>query len=437
MGEVYKQMPVLPDSNPVSQYVQQLGKKLAAVIPPQYSWPYQFHVVPEKEINAFALPGGPIFVNLGTILAARNEAELAGVMGHEMAHVYMQHSMKAAKKESVPSAVVGILGGLLGAYGGPVGSLASLGIQVGAGAVFMKYSRADEAQADAVGAIIMYKAGYNPQAMADFFSMLEQQGGGGGGPQFLSDHPNPGNRQAAIQKEIQNWPPEQWIQDSEQFQQAKADAKDIRSYSAQEIAQGAKQGVWVQQNTHQGAVPVKSPLLSADTSNGTITAVSPQQIKPSRNYVQLRRAGIRLSYPDNWRAYSNSQSITITPAGGASQNTVGYGMLLTQYQVQSSNSSPDEATSELVAALEQQNPDLQIISSPREITVAGVQGRSVDLRGVSPIQKNGKAQPERDWLVALPQKNDRLVYLVFVSPESEFESLRPTFEKMLSSVQLP
>src|SRR5208337_2433834 len=119
------------------------------------------------------------------ILAARNEAELAGVMGHEMAHVYMQHSMKAAKKESVPSAVVGILGGLLGAYGGPVGSLASLGIQVGAGAVFMKYSRADEAQADAVGAIIMYKAGYNPQAMADFFSMLEQQGGSGSGPQFL------------------------------------------------------------------------------------------------------------------------------------------------------------------------------------------------------------------------------------------------------------
>src|SRR5208283_2526979 len=127
------------------------------------------------------------------------------------------------------------------------------------------------------------------------------------------------NRQAAIQKEIQNWPPEQWIQDSEQFQQAKADAKGIRSYSAQEIAQGAKQGVWAQQNTHQGAVPVKSPLLSADTSNGMITAVSPQQIKPSRNYVQLRRAGIRLSYPDNWRAYSNSQSITITPAGGASQ----------------------------------------------------------------------------------------------------------------------
>ena len=130
MGEVYKQMPVLPDSSPVTQYVQQLGKKLAAVIPPQYSWPYQFHVVPEKEINAFALPGGPIFVNLGTILAARNEAELAGVMGHEMAHVYMQHSMKAVKKESVPSAVAGILGGLLGAYGGALGSLASLGVQM-------------------------------------------------------------------------------------------------------------------------------------------------------------------------------------------------------------------------------------------------------------------------------------------------------------------
>src|SRR5581483_3755543 len=90
MAEVYKQMPVLPDSNPVSQYIQQLGKKLQSAIPPQYNWPYQFHVVQQKDINAFALPGGPIFVNVGTINAADNEAELVGVLAHEMSHVYMQ-----------------------------------------------------------------------------------------------------------------------------------------------------------------------------------------------------------------------------------------------------------------------------------------------------------------------------------------------------------
>src|SRR5690348_1140875 len=78
-AQVYKQMPVLPDNSPVAQYVQRLGAKLVAQIPQEYSWPYQFHVIAQKEINAFALPGGPIFINLGTITAADNEAELAGV----------------------------------------------------------------------------------------------------------------------------------------------------------------------------------------------------------------------------------------------------------------------------------------------------------------------------------------------------------------------
>jgi Zn-dependent protease with chaperone function len=433
MSEVYKQMPVLPDSNPVSQYVQQLGNKLTAVIPPQYSWPYQFHVIPEKEINAFALPGGPIFINLGTIAAARNEAELAGVLGHEMSHVYMQHSMKAAKKESVPSAVVGVLGGLLGAYGGALGSLASMGIQIGAGAVFMRYSRADEAQADAVGAIIMYKAGYDPKAMADFFKMLEQQGGSSG-PQFLSDHPNPGNREAAIQKHIRNWPPEQWVEDSPQFEQAKDETKDIRAYTAKEIAQGAKQGIWARENARQGAIPAGSP--SAGLDSGTVTPVSAQQIKPSSKYTQLQRPGFRISYPQNWQTFGNARSLTIAPRGGVSQSAVGYGVLINRYQVQRPDLPPDQATSELIATLKQDNPDLQVTGNPQDISINGVQGRSVDLRGLSPVQQNGAALPERDWLVTLPQGNNRLLYVVFVAPEPAFESLRPAFEKILHSLQM-
>ena len=107
MAEVYKQMPVLPDSSPVTQYVQQLGKKLTAQIPQQHSWPYQFHVIPQSEINAFALPGGPIFINIGTINSADNEAELAGVMAHEMTHVYMQHSAKQASKQSLTQGLAG------------------------------------------------------------------------------------------------------------------------------------------------------------------------------------------------------------------------------------------------------------------------------------------------------------------------------------------
>ncbi|HYX69159.1 MAG TPA: M48 family metalloprotease, partial [Terriglobales bacterium] len=117
MGEVYQQMPVLPDSSPVTQYVQQLGKRLERVIPSQHSWPYEFHVIQQKEINAFALPGGPIFINVGTITAASNEAELAGVMAHEMSHVYMQHSAKQMKQNVAPSILAGlgqVLGSMIG-----------------------------------------------------------------------------------------------------------------------------------------------------------------------------------------------------------------------------------------------------------------------------------------------------------------------------------
>ncbi|MBV9669569.1 MAG: M48 family metalloprotease, partial [Acidobacteriales bacterium] len=105
--QVYRQMPVLPDSSPITQYIQQLGNKLAAQAP-GYKWPYNFHVANVAEINAFALPGGSIFVNLGTIQAAANEAQLAGVMAHEISHVVLQHSVCNAEKEQR----VGLLAGL-------------------------------------------------------------------------------------------------------------------------------------------------------------------------------------------------------------------------------------------------------------------------------------------------------------------------------------
>src|SRR3974390_2574944 len=140
-AQVFQQMPVLPDDSPESLYVRQLGQKLVATIPEQYSWPFEFHVVPQKEINAFALPGGQMFVNIGTITAAKNEAELAGVMGHEMAHVYMQHSAKQQDKSSLLSGLAGLAGAVAGAVGGAAGTLAQAGIQVGAGTLMLKYSR--------------------------------------------------------------------------------------------------------------------------------------------------------------------------------------------------------------------------------------------------------------------------------------------------------
>jgi predicted Zn-dependent protease len=249
-AQVYQQVPVLPDSSPETQYIQTLGKRLVAVIPKDRTWPYQFHAIAQKEVNAFALPGGPMFVNVGTITAVDNEAELAGVMAHEMGHVYMQHSAKQLRK----SAIADLLGAVAGAVGG---SIAETGIQLGAGTLLLKYSRADEAQADAFGAIVLWKTDFNPMALADFFQKLGATSKNG--PQFLSDHPNPGNREQAIQNEVRNWPPKNYTPDSPQFASVRSHAGGVHAYTAQEIADGAKSGRWKEENSKNGATFAAAP----------------------------------------------------------------------------------------------------------------------------------------------------------------------------------
>src|SRR6266699_1527715 len=284
VAEVYKQMPVLPDSSTITQYVQQLGKKLQRQIPSKYSWPYQFHVIQQKEINAFALPGGPIFINVGTINASDNEAQLAGVMSHEMSHVYMQHSAKQAPNRELAE-ILGALGGILG--NSTIGTLARAGIQVGAGTVLLKYSRSDEAQADSVGAIIMYKAGYNPMELAQFFEKLAKEGSSG--PQFLSDHPNPGNRSEAIDNEIRNWPPEKYLSDSQSFVGAKKQAAGVKAYSAREISDGAKSGFWAKQNVETGAAPksTQATVAAASASSDAVASITFDQVKPSGDFTEV------------------------------------------------------------------------------------------------------------------------------------------------------
>lgn len=441
MGEVYKQMPVLPDSSPETRYVQQLGRKLQTVIPADKSWPYQFHVIPAADINAFALPGGPIFINLGTIQAADNEAELAGVMAHEMSHVYMQHSAKQAPKATVAQIIAGLAGAVLPQSG--LGNLGRMGIQIGAGTMLMKYSRKDEAQADSTGAIIMYRAGYNPKSMADFFQKLEQKYGSGG-LQILSDHPNPGNRQASIDRQIQNWPQKNYQSSSSEFARVKQDASHIKAYSAQEIANGAKTGAWAEQNRKNGVVPANVPVSSNQNSdnapggNGTgenATDIAFTQVKPSNNFTQIQGEGFTIAYPDNWKPAGDQKTTLIAPPSGAAQSGISYGVIIGT-NMSAEASSLDEATQRLAQGLQQDNPGMRISGEIQKLDVNGMQGRSLELAGNSPLQKNGQPLPERDWLVTLPRSQGGLLYLVFVSPERDFNQLKPTYQKMLESLQI-
>jgi predicted Zn-dependent protease len=428
-AEVYKQMPVLPDSSPITQYVQKLGKKLEGVIPPDRSWPYQFHVVPQKEINAFALPGGPIFINLGTIQAAQNEAQLAGVMAHEMSHIYMQHSAKQLGKAQWTSLLAGIAGAVMPQSG--IGDLARMGIQFGAGTVMMKYSRSDEAQADSVGAIIMYKAGFNPKALADFFTMLEKESGGGG-PQFLQSHPNPGNREAAIAKQIQPWPSKEYLASSNAFAQAREEAKASKTYTAQEIEQGAKQGAWARQNVSSGALPANDAAASAGSAD--LTNVSLRDVRPSNRFSQTQQKAFTISYPDNWQATGNANSFLIAPPAGVSEAGIAYGVVI---DTSSTASGPlDDATHQVIQSLMKDNTGMRQEGEVQNVRVNGVEGRSVYLRATSPVLQGGRPLPERDWLVVVPRADGGVVSLVFVAPEQDFDQLSGVYRKMLDSLRV-
>ena len=443
-AQVYEQMPVLPDSSPETQYIRRLGQKLVSTIPAQNSWPFEFHVVAQKDINAFALPGGPMFVNIGTITAAADEAQLAGVMAHEMSHVYMQHSAKQAAKAQTTGLLAGLAGAVLGAtIGGTAQELGQAGIQMGAQGLMLKYSRTDESQADAVGAVILYKAGYNPQALADFFKTLETQGGAP--PQILSDHPNPGNRQEAIQKEIRNWPPKQYAGDSTEFQATRKHAMGVKAYTGEEIAAGAKAGQWSAFNKKNGATFNPTSAALTNTSGSTpatpptpaAPAVSLDSVLPSQRMVATDLGPVKLQRPENWDVMmpkQQGQSVTIAPKAGVAGNDIGYGVMLNG--VASSNGQPtniDDMTRRLMQDMEQNNA-LQAAGDPQPITVAGIQGRSVAMHSVSPFSINGKPDKERDWLVTIPQSDGSVIFVVFVAPQSHYDRFQPTFEAMLKSL---
>ena len=441
--QVYKQMPMLPDSSPETEYIQRLGQRLVATIPPKHSWPFQFHVVAQKEINAFALPGGPMFVNIGTIRAADNEAELAGVMAHEMAHVYMQHSAKQQEKSSLLGGLAGIIGAIAGGMGGTWGTLAQMGIQFGAGTVMLKYSREDEAQADAVGAIIMWKAGYNPVALADFFQKIAAKGGNG--PQFLSDHPNPGNRRAAIEREIQEWPTRKYSRDSAEFAKVRKLAESVHVYTAQEIQAGAKSGQWAAENRKNGAVfpggaggTGAASGESVQAGAASIPSVSVTDVQPSSNFRNADLGALKIDRPENWDVFNGQQSssVTIGPRAGISGDTVAYGVVIRAVRAPDPDMSVNQLTAAIIQSLESGDSNMKQSGEIQPIIVAGISGSSVEMQTISPMtDAEGKAQPERDWLVTVPRGAGQAIFLVFVSSQGHFEQFRPTFERMLRSVQ--
>ena len=179
-------------------YVAQLGRRLAAESErPQIPW--QFHVVDDAAVNAFALPGGPIFITRGILTHMNSEAELVSVLGHEIGHVTARHSVQQMSKQQLAGLGLGI-GSILSPTVAQAAGIASTGLSV----LFLKYGRDAERQADELGFKYMVRENYDPRDMAEMFHTLQRTAGSSEGrlPSWLSSHPFPEDRMAAVQQRI-------------------------------------------------------------------------------------------------------------------------------------------------------------------------------------------------------------------------------------------
>jgi Zn-dependent protease with chaperone function len=426
-AQVDQQLPILHDSR-LQQYVSEVGKRLAAQAPgPEF--PYQFKVVDVSDINAFALPGGFMYVNRGLIATAHDEAELAGVMGHEMAHVALRHGTNQASKAYLAQAGLGVLGGLLGNSGTSqiIGAIGGFGLN----SLFLKFSRTDEEQADIVGAQIMARAGYDPMAMARMFETLRQEAGHDPSKleEFFSDHPAPKDREARIEKEarlIGNFHERPPVGNFAQIQ-AELDrlppARSMKQLAQMAPSQGGKR-------TGGNGQPVD---VNIERPSGRL-----------RTYVQ--NGGLfEVRYPENWKVYPgrNSLDVTFAPEGGIvdagnGQPDIVCGVVINHYAPFESRTAGEhvslqDATDDLLQQIMRSNPDLKVIKgSKHRGTVHRQPTLSAALSGQSPVT----GQEERVTLRSQELPDGHIIYALFIAPGRYYGDMSQVMNEMMASLQV-
>jgi Zn-dependent protease with chaperone function len=431
--EVLKTMPLVTDPE-LNRYVQELGSKLVGHAPGN-KYPYNFHIVNQKEINAFALPGGPVFINLGTIQAADREDELAGVMAHEISHVVMRHSANMVTKQMIAQVGVSLLEGTVGKNGGLLSKIAEAGIGLGINSLFLKYSRDMETEADKVGTGVMYDSGYNPQGMVDLFKKLEGVYGNSS-TQFFLDHPNPGNRAEYVGKEIKTLGVKQYLTDSSEFSRVKMIVTNMKPLTATEVA--AWQKAHPSGNGGSTSTQPASTPTPADTGTGaTPGTIDPASILPSGILVPYENELYAIQRPENWDVLGDASSgVTIAPKVAISQNAVAFGMINSTF-TPSKRLTLDKAVEELIAQIQKDNPQMRKAGTDQIIRVHGLPAKSVSLYGPSPLQdeKNTPLR-EHDQLVAVLKTDGTLTYFIFIAPEREWSKFNPTFQQMIKSLRV-
>jgi len=415
-AQVRKEMPLLNDPS-VDEYVAGIGQRLVAAIPPEQRHPefhYTFRVVNQKEINAFALPGGPMFLNRGMIEAAHNEGEVAGVMAHELSHVTLRHgTAQATKGEKFQ--IGAIAGQVLGAIvGGAAGSIIAQGSNLGLGAYFMKFSREYETQADVNGAQIMARAGYDPKHMSDMFRTLEAQGGSSG-PEWLSDHPNPGNRYQRIDQEAKLLGVQGDRASNAEFSRVQGKLRGMSpALTASEIAQNQRRG--------NRPVGTANRVVNVEPPSGTFRTYQPSN-------------ALRVSVPSNWsQVDSGNNAVTYAPDGAVFQGNNG-GTTFThgiEVGVSQGTGNLQRDTNSLLRSFAESNPQLRQSGSARNESVGGRSGITVPMTNVSEVT----GEPEYIALSTTQLRDGSLLYIIGVVPRAEAGTYDSAFRKIRQNLQI-
>ena len=416
-AEAEQQFPLLRDSE-VTAYVERVGQRLVASIPAEFQhseFRYYFKVLNASDINAFALPGGPMYVNRGMIEAARTEGEMAGVMAHELSHVALRHGTAQAtkaQKYAVGAGIAGILGTILA--GPAAGQLAQLPI----GAYFLRYSREYETEADLLGARIMANAGYDPRDLANMFRTIEAQGGGGGG--FLSDHPSPKDRYARINQEAQYLRVGEQTRDDTEFRSIK---ERLRRYPrAQSMAEIQRNGGRYPSDPNGNNYPSNSPRGRVEYPSSRF-----------RTYSEL--GVVQVSVPDNWRELSDQgTSVWFAPEGayGSTNGQVVYTHGVNVGTARTNSRNLQQASNEFMSALQQGNGNLRARGNYQRMDVGGRSGLLITLGNTN----EGTGRSEIINVVTTQLRSGDLLYLITVSPENEYSSYQNTFLNILRSLRL-
>lgn len=402
-AQVEKEYTVVRDADLVN-YVRRVGAKLAAT-PEAGGFPYSFQVVADKSINAFALPGGPAFVHTGLVAAADNEAQLAGVLAHEISHVALRHGTNQASKANLIQLPVLLASGMLGKSSSMLGQLAQLGIGLGANSVLLKFSRSAEADADLLGTRIMAKAGYNPLEMARFFEKLEASGGTRG-PQFLSDHPNPGNRVKAVEEEIRYLPQSNYTL--------------------------GNTGEFTRMQRLSAAVPVLPSKAAGTAQPSAPPAVG--QIPVSKTFREYRTSVYTISYPDNWQITGGETSpeVSLVPKEGYVRSpdgttSIGIGAVIDFAQ---NTGDLGRDTDDLVRQLMAGNTEMRVAETSKSGRVNGQPAMITVLQARSPFA----GETEVDTLVTVSRPQG-LFFVVLIAPQSMARDLDATFNTVLRSLR--